>query len=79
MPVGQAVHEVPTGATEYWPAAQLVQVRSVVVVQLAALLDVPAGHTVQALHEVALAADQVLPATQLVHLVLLEAVQVAAR
>ena len=67
MPVGQAVHEVPTGATEYWPAAQLVQVRSVVVVQLAALLDVPAGHTVQAEHVVAPALAQVLPAVQATH------------
>ena len=52
---------------------------SAVTVQPAALLDVPAGHTVQAVHEEALAADQVLPATHNVHLVFAVAVQVAAR
>ena len=68
-----------TGTTEKRPAVQAVHTLSAVTEQPAALLDVPAGHTVQALHEVALAADQLTPATQLVHLVLLEAVQVAAR
>ena len=72
MPVGQAVHEAALVELEYWPAVQLVHVRSVVVVQLAALLEVPAGHVVQVVHAVAYAADQVLPAVQATHVLLTE-------
>ena len=72
MPDGQFVQVVLTGAIEYWPAVQLVHVRSVVVVQLAALLEVPAGHVVQVVHAVAYAADQVLPAVQATHVLLTE-------
>ena len=61
---------VLTGATENLPAVQFVHVRSVVVVQLAALLEVPAGQVVQAVHAVAPAADQVLPAVQATHALL---------
>ena len=46
--VGQVVQVVPTGATEYLPAAHVVHTELVVVVQPAALLDVPAAQTVQA-------------------------------
>ena len=73
------MHAVPTGATEYWPAVQFVHVRSVVVVQAAALFFVPAGHTVQGLQEVAPAADQLTPAVQVEHTVLDVGLQVEAR
>ena len=75
----QVEHVVPTGATEYWPAAQLVHVRSVVVLQAAALFLVPPGHTEHALHVVAFAADQLTPAVQFEHTVLAVGVQVEER
>jgi hypothetical protein len=64
--VGHAVHElVGTGATEYVLAAQAVHTTLAVVVQLAALLDVPAAHTVHGVHVDAPAAvEKLLPATQ---------------
>ena len=77
--VGHGVHVVPTGATEYWLTVQFVHVRSVVVVQAAALFFVPAGHTVQGLQEVAPAADQLTPAVQVEHTVLDVRLQVEAR
>ena len=77
--VGHTVHVVPTGATEYWPAKQLVHVTSTVVVHAAALRRVPAGHTVQGLHAVAFAADQLTPAVQVEHTALVVGVQVEER
>ena len=56
------MHVGPTGATEYWPAVQLVHVMSTVVVHAAAPRRVPAGHTVHASHVAAPAADQLTPA-----------------
>jgi hypothetical protein len=44
------VHVVPTGTTEYLPAVQAVHTTLAVVVQPAALLDVPAAHVVQGVH-----------------------------
>jgi hypothetical protein len=73
------VQVVPTGATEYLPAAHAVHTELAVTVQPAALLDVPAAHTVQAEHDVALAADHVLPATQLAQVAFVVAVQGEAR
>ena len=58
---------------------QLVHTLSAVTVQPAALLDVPAGQTVQAAQAVALAADQLTPAVHAVHLVFAVAVQVDER
>ena len=75
----QLGHVVPTGATEYLPAAQGVHTVLAVTVQPAAFLDVPAGHTAQAEHDVALAADHVLPATQPVQMALDVGVHVALR
>ena len=45
--VGQVVHVVPTGATEYVLAVQFVHTLLAVAVQPAALRDVPAAHAVQ--------------------------------
>jgi hypothetical protein len=70
---------VATGATEYCMAGQLEHVRSVVMLQAAALFLVPAGHTVQGVQALAPAADHELPATQLVQFVLAVAVQAEAR
>ena len=70
---------MPTGATEYLPVAHAVHTELAVTVQPAALLDVPAAHTVQAEHDVALAADHVLPATQFVQTALDVGVHVALR
>ena len=64
----------PTGATEYCPAAQLVQVTFEEVEKT--LWLVPAGHVESAVQEVALAADQLAPTVQLAHTVLAVAVQV---
>ena len=77
--VGHAVHAVPTGATEYWPAVQFVHVRSVVVVQAAALFLVPAGHTVHGVQAAAPAADQLTPAVQAEQAALVVGVHVEER
>ena len=77
--VGHAVHVVPTGATEYWPAVQFVHVTSTVVVHAAAPRRVPAGHTVQGLQDVAPAADQLTPAVQVEHAVLAVGVHIEER
>jgi hypothetical protein len=77
--VGHAVHAVPTGATEYWPAVQFVHVTSTVVVQAAALFLVPAGHTVHGVQAVAPAADQLTPAVQAEHAALVVGVHVEER
>ena len=77
--VGHAVHAVPTGATEYWPAVQFVHVRSVVVVQAVALFFVPAGHMVHGVQAVAPAADQLTPAVQAEHAALVVGVHVEER
>ena len=77
--VGHAVHAVPTGATEYWPAVQFVHVTSTVVVHAAAPRRVPAGHTVQGVQAVAPAADQLTPAVQVEQTALAVGVQVEER
>jgi len=54
-----------TGTTEYLPTAQAVHNTLAVVVQPAALLDVPAAQTVHGVHVDAPAAvEKLLPATQ---------------
>ena len=64
--VGQVVHVVPTGATEYVLAVQFVHTLLAVAVQPAALRDVPAAHAVQGVQVDAPAAvEKLLPATQL--------------
>ena len=73
------MHVGPTGATEYWPAVQLVHVMSTVVVHAAAPRRVPAGHTVHASHVAAPAADQLTPAVQVKHTALVVGVQVEER
>jgi hypothetical protein len=65
--VGQALHVVPTGATEYWPAVQFVHVRSIVVVQAAALFLVPAGHTVHGIHAIEPVVDLKEPGAHATH------------
>jgi len=68
---------MPTGVTEYCPAAQFVHVTFAVVEK--ALRLVPAGHTESGVHEVALADDQLTPKVQLPQTALAVAVQVEAR
>jgi len=68
--VRQFVHAAPTGATEYCPAVQFVQVVVSPVDVHEPALRVPAAQTVQGVHAVALAADQLTPAVQVEHLVL---------
>ena len=68
---------MPTGATEYLPAAHEVHVTSAVVEK--ALRFVPAGHTESGAHEVALADDQLTPREQLLQTALLVAEHAAER
>ena len=59
------MHVAGTGTTENRPTAQAVHKTLAVVVQPAALLDVPAAHTVHGVHAAAPAAvEKLLPATQ---------------
>jgi hypothetical protein len=60
------VHVVAdTGTTEYLPTEQFVHTTLAVIVQPAALLDVPAAHVVHVVHVAAPAAvEKLLPAIQ---------------
>ena len=64
--MGQVVQDVLTGASEYWPAEQFVQLRSEVVEK--SLRQVPAAQAVRFRHGTEPLGDQEMPMTQAIAL-----------